>query len=407
MKPFVIVGAGLSGLACAVTLHEAGHTVLLLEASDGVGGRVRTDEQEGFLLDRGFQVFLDAYPEAGQLLDLGALDLQAFEPGAVVFDGSTMHRVMDVFRRPKALLKSAFAPIGSLSDKVRVAVLRQKVMDLELSEIFTREDEATESYLRKFGFSERMIDVFFRSFYGGIFLERELQTSSRMFEFTFRMFSAGSATVPAKGMGEIPTQLAARLPDEVIRLNSPVTSLDAERVVLESGEEIEAARVVVATDGSAATHLVNGFEALAPEWRAVSNLYFQAQESPLGEAIIALNGTSDGLVNNVAVMSDVAPCYAPAGKALISVSVLGEHLEEGLPDLVRDELRSWFGEQTLDWKHLRTDVIKEALPEQRKTNAVGVHEIEGILICGDHAVSASIEGAIISGKAAAHACGGT
>lgn len=401
MKPIVIVGGGLSGLTAAVTLHEAGHEILLLEASDAAGGRVRTDKLNGFLLDRGFQVYLDAYPEAGKLLDLKALNLQAFEPGALVFDGSKLCRVMDIFRRPKAILDSVRAPIGSLLDKLRVAVLRQKLMDLEISEIFGRPEGSTESYLQKCGFSKKMIDCFFRSFYGGIFLERELETSSRMFEFTFRMFSEGSATVPAKGMGEIPAQLASRLPEATIRLSAEVSSLDAHAVKLASGEMIEASRVIVATGATGAARLLPAFADFEPPWRSVTNVYFSAPSSPLTEGIIALNGTSKGLVNNVAVMSDVAPQYAPKGQSLISVSILGEERREDLVDLVMNELKSWFGDLPLDWEHLRTDVIKEALPEQRETNPVGIREFDGVLVCGDHAVSASIEGAITSGLAAA------
>ena len=403
VKPIVIVGAGLSGLACAVTLQSSGREIVVLEASDGVGGRVRTDKLDGFLLDRGFQVYLDAYPEAGEMLDLPSLDLKSFEPGAVVFNGSKLFRVMDVFRRPKDLVASALAPVGTLFDKLRVAVLRQKVLDLEKGVIFAGLDQSTESYLQEFGFSARMIDTFFRSFYGGIFLERELQTSSRMFEFTFKMFSEGSATVPAKGMGEIPKQLAARLPDSLIRLNSPVSSLAGDRVVLESGEVIEASQVVVATNAAAAARLVDGFDGFEPRWRAVTNVYYEAPKSPLGEAIIALNGTQDGVVNNVAVMSDLAPGYAPEGKALISVSVLGDNGEDDLPAMVKKELEAWFGEEVTDWRHLRTDLIREALPRQDETNPVGYREIAGMLVCGDHAVSASIEGAISSGKSAAEA----
>ncbi len=403
VKPIVIVGAGLSGLACAVTLNSRGREIVVLEASDEVGGRVRTDELDGFLLDRGFQVYLDAYPEAGEMLDLPSLDLKSFEPGAVVFNGSKLFRVMDVFRRPKDLVASTLAPVGTLFDKLRVAVLRQKVLDLEKGVMFAGLDQSTESYLQEFGFSARMIDTFFRSFYGGIFLERELQTSSRMFEFTFKMFSEGSATVPAKGMGEIPKQLAARLPDSLIRLNSPVSSLAGDRVVLESGEVIEASQVVVATNAAAAARLVDGFDGFEPRWRAVTNVYYEAPKSPLGEAIIALNGTQDGVVNNVAVMSDLAPAYAPEGKALISVSVLGDNGEDDLPAMVKKELEAWFGEEVTDWRHLRTDLIREALPRQDETNPVGYREIAGMLVCGDHAVSASIEGAISSGKSAAEA----
>ena len=115
---------------------------------------------------------------------------------------------MDVFREPLHLVGSALAPVGSMTDKLRVAALRWRLMHKTIEEIAGHEDMTTETYLMRAGFSPRMIDGFFRPFYGGIFLENELRTSSRMFEFTFKMFSQGSATLPAKGMGEIPRQLA-------------------------------------------------------------------------------------------------------------------------------------------------------------------------------------------------------
>jgi phytoene dehydrogenase-like protein len=401
MKPVVIVGAGMSGLACAVTLQEAGIPLLVVEASDQVGGRVRTDQKSGFLLDRGFQVYLDAYPESGKLLDLEALDLRAFEPGALVFNGRKLHQVMDVFRKPKSVLRSLLSPVGTIVDKLRVAVLRQRLLDLTLDEIASRPDRTTESQLREFGFSKRMIDGFFRSFYGGIFLERDLRTSSRLFEFTFRMFSEGHATVPAKGMGEIPKQLASRLPEDALRLLARVKSVSPSGVILEDGEVIEGSRVIVATEAPVAAQLVAPFAKEAPEWRAVTNLYFNAKVPPIDEAIIALNGTSKGLVNNVAVMSKISPDYAPQGRSLVSVSVLGENNNDDLPATVQKELQNWFGTKVESWEHLRTDVIRYALPKKEKTGPVAVREIDGVLICGDHTVSASIEGAVVSGKAAA------
>ncbi|MGB6220343.1 NAD(P)/FAD-dependent oxidoreductase [Haloferula sp.] len=400
--PVLIIGAGLAGLSCALKLHRAGIPVRVLEASDGVGGRVRTDHVDGYLLDRGFQVYLSAYPEAGRLLNLEELDLHPFEPGAMVFDGKKLHRVMDVFRKPSALLESAFAPVGSVMDKLRVALLRFRALGSADEEIAGRPDQRTEDFLKRRGFSGGMIDGFFRAFYGGIFLERELRTSSRMFEFTFKMFSQGSATLPAKGMGEIALQLARQLPAETIRVDAVVASVSGEGCRLVGGEEVRGSRVVVATQASQTGKLIPEFERQAPEWRSVTNLYYSSSKSPLAEPIIALNAGGEGLVNNVCVLSDVAPSYAPPGRALISVSVLGLHPDAGLPDQVREELGAWFGEQVEEWIHLRTDLIKHALPEQLpeagELKKETVLKMGDVWICGDHTSSASIEGAIISGS---------
>ncbi|MDA7881026.1 FAD-dependent oxidoreductase [Akkermansiaceae bacterium] len=402
--PTLIVGAGLSGLACALTLHQAGIPVRLFEASDGVGGRVRTDKVDGFLLDRGFQVYLDAYPEAAKILDLKSLNLCSFEPGALVFDGAKLNRVMDVFRRPSSVMESALAPIGTFMDKIRVALLRFRALGSEVAEIHSRPDHGTTSFLQKFGFSQRMIDGFFRPFYGGIFLENDLRTSSRMFEFTFKMFSEGSATLPAVGMGAIPLQLAKRLPSETIQIHSAVASVTPDSLTFPSGEVIKGHEVVIATQAPQTARLVPGFAPREPDWKSVTNVYFSADKSPFNEGIIALNATGKGLVNNICAPSDIAASYAPDGQSLISVSLLGCHRNPEIPATIKEELSSWFGEQVAGWNHLRTDVIKHALPEQKPGKEPAGHlQIDGIHICGDHTTSSSIEGAIISGLRTAEA----
>ncbi len=399
-KTILIAGAGLAGLACAIRLHDAGARPSIFEAGDAPGGRVRTDQVDGFLLDRGFQVYLDAYPEAGALLDKTSLDLRPFKAGALVYQGGQMRRVMDVFRHPRHLLSGAFAPIGSFSDKLRVALLKWRLGRVSLEEIAAHEDMSTERYLQLAGFSPRMINGFFRSFYGGIFLERDLRTSSRMFEFTFKMFSKGCATLPARGMGDIPRQLNSRLPDGTVRLGARVAEIRPDSITLESGERFAADAVVVATDATSAARLIPGMLTAEPAWRSVSCLYFAADRSPLSEAIIALNGAGIGLVNNVCVPSDVAPEYAPPGQALISVSVLGMPEPADLSTRVLAELQAWFGSEVHNWRHLRTVQIERALPEQSPVVGLagpGLLLHAGIFVCGDHLRSASIEGAIISG----------
>jgi len=394
----VVVGAGISGLVCAQELTQNGVSVQLLEQSDAVGGRIRTDEVEGFLLDRGFQVYLDAYNHAGKILNLEALDLKAFEPGAIVFERKNRYRLMDVFRRPLNLFSSAFSPIGSLKDKVLIAKLRNFLKKSSIAEIQSREDTTTEMYLRNFGFSEDIIDRFFRSFYGGIFLEKKLKTSSRMFEFTFKMFSEGSATLPAKGMEEIPRQLALKLPDNVLRLNTKVAAINGTEITLVSGEKLNPEHIVLAMPSDIVQEKIVSLKLPEIKWRSVTNFYFASKRSPLHEPIIALSGDPNSLVNNVSVPSDLSADYAPAGQSLISVSVLGVHDEEDFLNKVIRELKDWFGNEVKDWRHLRTDRIEKALAEQTPDTLKPKSCIDGISLCGDQQTTTSIEGAIISGQ---------
>jgi len=393
----LIIGAGLAGLSAALRLHKAGREVLILEAADAVGGRVRTDHVDGFLLDRGFQVYLDAYPEAGALLDLEALDLRHFEPGALVWKSGKPRRLIDVFRRPGALLSSALQPIGTPLDKLLVAKLRSRLLHKTQDEIWSAPESNTADYLRRFGFSDGMIDLFFRGFYGGIFLEEHLVTSSRMFEFTFGMFSRGDATLPAAGMQAIPAQLASRLPDGSIRLGCPVESL-AGTTVRAGGQEITADQIILATDGSSAALLLPD-RVTAPRWNGTTCLYFDAPEPPYTDALIMLKGDREGLINNLCIPSNVAPTYAPPGRALISVSVSNtSDTGEELTGAVKTELRDWFGAVVEEWRLLKTFHLPRALPVEPPGHAAESAYKGSVQVCGDFLSSASIEGAIRSGK---------
>lgn len=392
-----MVGAGLAGLAAAAAIGRAGRRVLVLEAADGVGGRVRTDEVEGHLLDRGFQVLLTAYPELDRL-DVDALELRRFEPGAVVWRGSVPSTVGDPFRRPRTLGTTVLAPVGSPVDKLRLLRLRRRLLRSDPRVLLGGDDTSTLRALTDEGFSERMIERFFRPLLGGIQLDPSLSASRRIFDVIFRTLAAGDAAVPANGMRAIPEQMAAALPEGTIALDSPVTSVGP-RVVHVGEATVEAAAVVVATAGPAAAHLL-GLPAVAS--RSAGCVYFAAETAPSSSRHVQLGADAAGPVN-VAVMSNVAPAYAPEGSHLVAVAFPGidtAEVERAVVDRARAVARTWWGARVDQWRPLRTYLIEHGQPDQRppfspqRPVALG----DGMFVCGDHRDTGSIQGAMFSGR---------
>jgi len=404
-----VVGAGLAGLRCARRLHEKGVAATVLEAGDGVGGRVRTDQVDGFLLDRGFQVLLTAYPEAREALDYRELELHPFYPGAMVRTGGKFVTVADPFRRRRDGLRTALAPVGSLGDKLKVASLRRRVTAGSLDELFARPETTTREALASDGFSDTIVDRLFRPLFGGVLLDRDLGTSSRMFEFVYRMLALGDVAIPTRGMGAIPEQLAGGLPPDRVRLGRRVTAVGDGGVTLADGEQLRARAVVVATDGPTAAGLLGG-EPAAPASVAASCLYFATERAPVDEPVIMLDGDGAGPVNNLCIPSAVAPTYAPPGAALVSAAVLDRPgLPKG-PDLeaaVLGQLADWFGSAVVGWRHLATYHIPHAQPAQPPGTLDPpqrpVRLRPGLYVCGDHRDNASIDGALASGRRTADA----
>lgn len=397
----VVVGAGLAGLAVAVDVQAAGRSVTLLEASDGVGGRVRTDIVDGYRLDRGFQVLLTDYPEFAARFDERDLDLRRFEPGAVVFTEGRFHTVGDPLRRPSTLLPTLRAPVGSVSDKLRLIGLRARLRRADSRQLLRQPDTSTGTALADRGFSPTMVERFFRPLVGGIQLDPSLHTSVRMFDVILRGLLRGDAAVPGSGMGALSDNLAARLQQGTVHLSTPVTAVESGRVHLAGGRTLEVERVVVATDGPSASGLL-GLDPVASN--PATCVWFAAPGSPQPGRYIVLVGNGGGPAANVAVMSDVAPSYSPDGSALIAAACPGL-LDPDAEPAVRAQMKAMWGDQVDEWRHLRTDAIAHGQPQQHPPfehkRPVGLGD--GMFVCGDHRDTSSIQGALFSGRRTARA----
>ncbi|MFZ1954162.1 MAG: FAD-dependent oxidoreductase [Desulfobacterales bacterium] len=403
----VIVGGGLAGLSCALHLQDNGVSYRILEASDRVGGRVKTDPIDGFLLDRGFQVLQTSYPVARQTLINYPLRLKRFPPGVVIHRDDRFYTLADPRRCPKYFWETMTAPVGTLTDRLLMLKMAYKVCSGSHESLFQGPESTAMAFLKASGFSEKMIRSFFVPFFGGVCLDPQIRASSRVLQYVFRMFATGDAALPENGMEEIPRQISRTIPPERLQTGVRADRVAEGRVVLENGREWRTRAVVLATEGPEVQRLLGRTHPIG----SVSEtcLYFSTNQPPIKDPFLVLNGDGKGPVNNVAFPSMVSPAYAPPGRHLVSVVVLGlpPGGADGIEPPVRAQLIEWFGPMVRRWRHLKTYLIRHALPQQLPPTsdptvpqpAVG----PGIFVCGEYESLPGIQWAMLSGSRAAEA----
>ncbi|CAH0997222.1 hypothetical protein EMA8858_03365 [Emticicia aquatica] len=396
----VIIGGGISGLTCAKYLNEKGYGFMLLEGSDALGGRVRTDKVDGFLLDRGFQVLLTNYPEAKKILNYNNLDLKYFTSGSMIKAEKGFMKMENPFRNKMAYITMAFSSVGSLSDKLKIRKFANDLAEIPDEDFFKMDATDTLTFLKNYGWSDKMINNFFKPFFGGVFLENDLVTSSNFFQFVFKQFFRGDAAIPADGIQAIPEQIAEMIPNNRIRKNSRVKGFEGNQIFLEGGEVLTADKIVVATDPHTSDDLLG--ETNKRTYNITTCTYFSAESSPLkGEKFIALNPNRRGVVHNVCVPSDISINYGSAGKSLISVSTQGlDRLDErNLTSRIKRELFDWFGAQVNVWKHLKTYHIPESLVQYRAGSVKQDLKLaDNLYRCGDYLSYPSLNAAMQTGR---------
>jgi protoporphyrinogen oxidase len=394
-KSVAVIGAGVSGLIAAIELEKAGFEVTIYDGNNQVGGRVVSIEEENRILDRGFQVMLTAYPAVQKYLDLKALKLRKFQPGALVYQNGGAYRFGDPLRKFGFALSTLVAPFATIKDKWNVFRLRNEVLKMSEDEIFASPEKTTIEYLRDYGFSNQIIDGFFKPFYGGIFLEDDLTTSSRMFLFVFKMFSKGSAAVPEEGIGAISEQLASRINGE-IRLGQKVISRNQTSLQTDSGIEESYDAIILA-------HVTDE----GVKWHGCRNLYFKTPVSSIRAPLIGLVADENTWINNLHFPTDLKrkPPKYPEWSVL-SVTVLN-HLDvadETLVDRVKRELENYCGIEETEFLYLFD--IPKALPVlndlKYAPDEADIRSTEPRVYCiGDHTANASLNAAMLSGAKAA------
>jgi phytoene dehydrogenase-like protein len=417
-KRVIIVGAGLAGLTCGRVLWERGWDVELLEASDGPGGRVRTDVVAGFRLDRGFQVLFTAYPAVKRRLDVQALAVRAFDPGAIIALGRRRAVLSDPTRDPAAALPAALTPVVSLGDKLRTALLALRLRATAIPDLLAGPDESTLAFLQGAGFSAAYINRFIRPFYGGIFLDRSLATSAKCFKFDFKMLSEGQTALPAAGIGAIATQLAAPLAAAGrLRLGVRVAAVEPAAgegrpaARLEDGSRLQADVVVVATEAPEAARLTG--RPMPRGQVGTVNLYWQGPAPVYRGKKLVLNANRRPFVNNAEMLTNVAREYAPPGRHLLSATALGAPAADDAALYARamaDLQRMFRGDDAAQARLAQYEPLAlYRIPYAQFPQPPGLHPtlpdnesgLPGVVFAGEFTEASSQNAAMISGEKAA------
>jgi len=396
-----IIGAGISGLIAARVLEDSGFNPVVIEATDRAGGRVKTDILNGFQLDHGFQVLLTSYPAAQKYLDFEALDLQLFLPGASIFKGKKQKIIGDPLRDLSLLFPTLLSGIGSLSDKLRILKLNNYLKKKSLSAIFLDPEQSTFSYLKAYGFSTKIISEFFKPFFSGIFLETQLETSSRMFEFIYKMFGEGDASIPKAGIEAIPVQLLQNLKHTTFEYTTKVASIKDGEVVLENGTKLESHFTIVATEASS---LISNLRNQATQWKSCDTLYFETDKRVIQDKLIGLIAAEGTLINNIFYHTSLQTA-SESSKELLSVTVIDNQnlSKEMLIEEVKKELSEHCGIDSCQF--IKQYTIPMALPQLENLKyemlASETRLTASVFLAGDTQLNGSLNAAMISGERAA------
>lgn len=441
----IVVGAGVAGLAAAGHLTRAGLTVTVLEAAPTTGGRMATEKVDGFRLDRTAQLLSTSYPELRRTPGLDTLPLRPFAPGVLLHADGHHHRAgaTPTLRSARGALTAARAlasaprlprpqglgfargggtpvpsraPIraratgsrpgrlGAPADQSRLAMALARLAATAPERLATRAEVPIAEALATRGFPPRTIDGFVRPLLAALLADPALRTSSRCADLTLHAFATGRLCVPEGGADTLPELLAAALPPGSVRTGVQVTAISTTSVTTVDHGELTCRGVVLATDARSAAELLPGLR--VPDFHPVTVIHHTTDEPPLTEPALLLDADRGGPVSHTAVISQVDPSRAPAGRVLITSTVLGAPPDPAhLDATVRAQLSRLYRTSTTRWELLAVHHTPDAVPAMPAPHDLRrpVRILAGLYVCGDHRDTSTVQGALHSARRAAHA----
>ena len=393
----IIVGAGMSGLSCALMCHQNGLTYKIIEKSNRIGGRVGSISENGYIFDIGFQVYNTGYEIANSILDTDELDLYKFKPGAAIHDGNNFKIISDPLRDFSKIVSTIRSELLNISDKIKIFSLKMALSKYSISEDQSK-DKSTIDFLKEYGFSNNAINNFFKPFFSGIFLEKDLDTSSKFFKFVFSKFNGGYAAVPYQGMQAIPDQIYNKLSLDSIIFNRKLVQVKENNSLrLDDDTILEAEKIVFTGDSSkivVKNHTI--------DYNNSITVYFSSKVAPPMERYIHLF-PNDDVINNISILSSISQKYSSKPDHLYSITILdGSHVDSTLISKIKISLKKYYGGDISDFKFLKRFNIEKATIKQRPGFFdIKKHTDTNFIFAGDQFTNGSIEGAVESGINAA------
>ncbi len=388
--PVVIVGAGLAGLACAKVLDLNGISSIIFEASNHIGGKVATTVTDGVTIDRGFQVYLPDYPEGRRFFDHESLELQPLFRG-ITFDLPSGGRATLSFGEDRIEFAKSLRYISSPSDILNAArtIARSRALPQDGGQVM-------DLLARSSALRSTIVEPFLQ----GVYLGEARRVSVQELRFLWDRFRHGGASLPAAGMNALAQQLASSFMESII-LDAQVSAVASRSITLADGHTVASEVTVLATSADVTASLLPGvLHDVA--YSTVGALTLIAPEPiDLGTSVY-VPSLRPGPILTVTDLSAVAPIYNRRAGHLVSVSYRPTGSNAHTTAL--NQLRATFGPVVDTWELLDVTVIDKALPITPPSSVLRTSENlvgDGLVLAGDYLESASINGALRSGRKAA------